>query len=272
MNGPPTAPEDDRAPLPGLASVAAVARFQLSRLLTPPRLVLGLLGALFPVAVLAAARNGVGAPIDERFGIPMLYALIPEAVCMLGLLVTMCPLVADELERGTWVHVAVRPGGRRSLLLGTWLAAVTWTGTVALVALVLALAAGCIERGRPLFGSFALLVLLSCIGRAALFALPAVIVPKRALVASVGVALGVEYLAGFIPAVINQFTVSLRLRTLLVSWLNLRSTLPAEVSLLLVDDRKPWFQVTAVLALATLFLAIAWAILEWRQFPPSEES
>lgn len=272
MNVPPATTPDDRAPLPAVASVAAVARFQLARLLTWPRLALALLGATFPVAVLVAARNGVGAPIDERFGIPMLYALIPEAVCLLGLLVTMCPLVADELERGTWVHVAVRPGGRRSLLLGTWLAAVTWTGAVGLLALVLALAAGCIDSGRPLFFTFALLVVLSCVGRAALFALPAVIVPKRALVASVGVALVVEYLAGFIPAVINQFTVSLRLRTLLVAWLDLRRTLPAEVSILLVDDRRPWFQVAAVLGLSAVLLGAAWAILEWRQFPPSEES
>lgn len=272
MNAPLPGPAEDRAPLPALAGVVAVARFQLSRLVTPPRLLLALLGASFPVAVLLAARNAVGARIDERFGIPMLYALIPEAVCMLGLLVTMCPLVADELERGTWVHVAVRPGGRRSLLLGTWLAAVVWTGAVALLALVLALAAGCIEGQRRLLGTFSLLVVLSCVGRAALFSLPAVIVPKRALVASVGVALGVEYLAGFVPAVINQFTVSLRLRTLLVAWLDLRKTLPAEVSLLLVDDRQPGFQVAAVLGLAALLLGASWAILEWRQFPPSEES
>jgi hypothetical protein len=30
----------------------------------------------------------------------LLYALVPEMLCMLGLLVTMCPVVADELERG----------------------------------------------------------------------------------------------------------------------------------------------------------------------------
>ena len=31
--------------------------------------------------------------------VAMIYALIPEALCVLGLLVTMCPVVADELER-----------------------------------------------------------------------------------------------------------------------------------------------------------------------------
>ncbi|NDH47595.1 MAG: hypothetical protein EBX99_07090 [Acidimicrobiia bacterium] len=120
-------------------------------------------------------------------------------------------------------------------------------------------------------GTFVVLILLSCMGRAALFALPAVIVPKRALVATVGVALVIEYLAGLIPAVVNQFTVSLRLRTLLVSWTGLRRDLPSEFQLL-VDINHPWYQVSAVLVLTVVFLAIAWAILEWRQFPPSDES
>lgn len=95
--------------------------------------------------------------------------------------------------------------------------------------------------------------------------------PKRALVASVGVALVVEYLAGVIPAVVNQFTVSLRLRTLLVAWTGLRRELPTEFQLL-VDVNRPWYQIAAVLGLTVVFLAIAWAILEWRQFPPSDES
>lgn len=262
---------DRRAPLPALASIAAVAGFQLARLLTPPRLALAAIGIVFPTAVLAAAVNGIGTSIEPRLGFPMLYLLIPEMVCMLGLLVTMSPLVADELERGTWVHVAVRPGGRRGLLLGTWLASVIWSGAVALAALGLAILSDCIEGGSRVAGSFAVLILLSCMGRAALFALPAVIVPKRALVATVGVALVIEYFAGLIPAVVNQFTVSLRLRTLLVTWTGLRREIPSEFQLL-VDINRPWYQVCAVLVLTTVFLAIAWAILEWRQFPPSDES
>ena len=84
-------------------------------------------------------------------------------------------------------------------------------------------------------------------------------------------ALVVEYLAGLIPAVVNQLTVSLRLRTLLVRFMDWRQNMPIELQLL-VDDRPPWAQVGAVLILAVVFLAVAVAILEWRQFPPSEES
>jgi hypothetical protein len=71
--------------------------------------------------------------------------------------------------------------------------------------------------------------------------------------------------------VVNQLTVSLRLRTLLVRFMDWRRVMPIELQLL-VDDRPPWFQISAVFVLAAVFLAIAVAILEWRQFPPSEET
>jgi ABC-type transport system involved in multi-copper enzyme maturation permease subunit len=200
----------------------------------------------------------------------LLYVLVPEAVCLLGLLVTMCPAVADELERGTWIHVAVRPGGRRALLLGTYLAAVVWTSVVGILGAILAVFVCGVEDPLPLIGVLAGLVLLSTVGRAALFALPAVVLPKRALVASVVVALIVEFMAGFIPAVVNQFAVSLRLRSLLVAWMGWRYKVPADMRVF-VDTQPPWLQVAAVLVLATLYLATAVAILEYRQFPPSEE-
>lgn len=248
----------------------AVAGFQLRRLFAPQRLLLALVGAAFPAAVMLAVRQVAG-DLDRDFAVVLLYALVPEAVCMLGLLVTMCPVVADELERGTWQHVVVRPGGRRSLLLGTFLAAVLWTSAVALVALGLSLIAAGLPGSGRLAAILGALVALSCLGRAALFALPAVIVPKRALVASVAAALVVEYLAGFLPAIVNQLTVSLRLRSLLVDWMGWQRQLPAELKLL-VDPQPPAMQIAAVVMLATILLGVAAAILERRQFPPAEEA
>ena len=94
--------------------------------------------------------------------------------------------------------------------------------------------------------------------------------PKRALVASVGVALVVEYLAGAIPAVVNQVTVSLRLRSLLVAWMGWEQKLPTEMQLF-VDPQPAWVHVLAVVALVAVLLTAAVVILERRQFPPSEE-
>ena len=252
-----------------LAAVLAVAGFQLRRLFTLPRLAIAALGVLFPAAVLLAVRTTLSGSMDGTV-VVILYALIPEAVCMLGLLVTMCPAVADELERGTWAHIAVRPHGRRALLLGTFVAAVAWTAAVALLALCLALATSGIAHPWRRFPLFACLVGLSCLGRAALFALPAVIVPKRALVASVGVAIVVEYLAGFLPAVVNQLTVSLRLRSLLVRGMGWGRQMPAGMQLL-IDPNPAWVQCGAVVLLAGVLLGASVLILDRRQFPPSEE-
>lgn len=253
-----------------LAAVLTVAQFQLRRMLTPPRLAMAAAGVAFPAAVMVAVNRAARGRLDADLTVAMLYGLIPEAVCMLGLLVTMCPAVADELERGTWEHVAVRPRGRRALLLGTWLAAVVWTSAVAGLAIAAALAVVEVTRPWAIAGMLGTLVILSTAGRAALFALPAVVIPKRALVASVGVALVVEYLAGVIPAVVNQATVSLRLRSLLVAWMGWQRKLPIEMQLL-VDPQPPWVQIAAVAVLVVVLLAIAVVILERRQFPPSEE-
>lgn len=253
-----------------IAAVLTVASFQLRRMLTPPRLAMAAAGVAFPAAVMVAVNRAARGRLDADLTVAMLYGLIPEAVCMLGLLVTMCPAVADELERGTWEHVAVRPRGRRALLLGTWLAAVVWTSAVAGLATVVAIATVEVERPWSVGAMLGVLVILSAAGRAALFALPAVVIPKRALVASVGVALVVEYLAGVIPAVVNQATVSLRLRSLLVAWMGWQRKLPIEMQLL-VDPQPPGVQVAAVAVLVVVLLAVAAAILERRQFPPSEE-
>jgi len=81
----------------------------------------------------------------------------------------------------------------------------------------------------------------------------------------------VEYLAGFLPAVVNQVTVSLRLRSLLVEWMGWRKNLPDALRLF-VDDQPPAIQVAAVLLLSTTLLTAAAVILSRRQFPPAEES
>ena len=270
MNAPGSRPSD-RSWWPGeIGAALAVAGFQLGRMVSRQRLLLAGLGVIFPAAVMLAVRRTAALGLDRDLAVAMIYALVPEAVCMLGLLVTMCPAVADELERGTWIHLAVRPGGRRALLVGTYLAAVIWTSTVAILAAALAVFVAGVSKPVPLVCMLGALVLLSSVGRAALFALPAVILPKRALVASVGVALVVEYLAGFIPAVVNQATVSLRLRSLLVSWMNWRRQLPIEIQLL-IDPQPAWVQISAIFALAAVLLVVAVKILEYRQFPPSVE-
>jgi hypothetical protein len=92
-----------------------------------------------------------------------------------------------------------------------------------------------------------------------------------ATLACVAAAFVVEYLAGFLPAVINQLTVSLRLRSLLVHWMGWERALPTELQLL-VDPQPAWVQIMAVVVLASVMLVAAGLILARRQFPPAEEA
>ena len=66
-------PSPDRAPgelspLPALAAIVAVARFQIDRLLTPPRLALAAIGVIFPTAVLLAAAKARDASLEHDLG------------------------------------------------------------------------------------------------------------------------------------------------------------------------------------------------------------
>jgi len=81
----------------------------------------------------------------------------------------------------------------------------------------------------------------------------------------------VEYFAGLLPAVVNQITVSLRLRSLLVEWMEWRQEMPIEMTLF-VDDYSAPVQVIAVCILVFVLLATAIFILNHRQFPPSVEN
>jgi hypothetical protein len=71
--------------------------------------------------------------------------------------------------------------------------------------------------------------------------------------------------------VINQLTVSLRLRSLLVRWMGWERALPTELQLL-VDTQPAWVQILAVVILASVMLCTAGLILARRQFPPAEEA
>jgi ABC-type transport system involved in multi-copper enzyme maturation permease subunit len=239
-----------------------------------PRLLVWLGLVLFPVVIVGLLLSGERLPEDPRdepwFWGVVLYGLIPEAICLAGLLLWMSPAVHTELERKTWVYLAVRPEGRRSLLLGKYITALAWTVSAAWVALLLTVPlAGPPDAWRT-WAVLSVLVVLSCVGRGAIYALLAVTVPHRAMVFSVVYTLIFEFLVGLIPALINQFTIQLRLRSLLVLWMDWSRKLPDNSRLLF--DESPTTQHLTLLAIHIFAaLAIAIFVLEHRQFVASDD-
>ena len=119
-----------------MGNVGAVFLFEWRRSLTVPRMAWWLVLAGFPVFIIGlirftvdaaspASRSGVD-EVPRELWVGFLFALGPMLVTMLGTMLWVTPALSAELERRSWVYLAVRPHGGRAVLLGKYLAAVTW--------------------------------------------------------------------------------------------------------------------------------------------------
>lgn len=123
-----------------IRGIAAVFAFECRRAAGWRRglLVLGL--ASFPAVILWLIRRE-GGLLDRPDAWPIaLFVLIPELVCLLGLLLWVTPLVQAEVEGKTWPYLAVRPAGKLPILLGKYAAGVLWSMVTGWLALALAAA------------------------------------------------------------------------------------------------------------------------------------
>ncbi len=120
-----------------MGNIGAVFCFEWKRALTTPRLLGWVTLALFPVFIVALLRIPGESPPREVW-IGFLFALIPMLLSMLGALLWTTSAIATELECRSWVYLTIRPNGGTAVLLGKYLAAVTWVLPAALLGLTLA--------------------------------------------------------------------------------------------------------------------------------------
>jgi ABC-type transport system involved in multi-copper enzyme maturation permease subunit len=167
---------------------------------------------------------------EEAWGI-ILYGLIPQVVCLLGLLLWVSPLRNTELEGRTWTYLAVRPGGKTAVLLGKYFNGVLWTAATAILGLTLAFYVGqpTVYDRTKLYAVLCLLICCSCCAYGAVYALLGVLFPRRAIVISVAYMLILEVLVSNIPAVISKVTIQFRLLSILL--ISMNWTLPSRARL-----------------------------------------
>ena len=254
-----------------LSATSAVFRFEFARAATPTRLAYWVGLALFPPALLTIIRIQIGPFYHFSQTTLMLFVLIPEVLCLMGLLLWATPAIHAELEGRTWCYLAVRSGGKGSVLMGKYLAAVVWTALLALLSLTLSvLIAAPPGNMLRLWTVFAVLIVLSCLTYGALCMLLAVVFLRRAMVAMVAYSVIFELVVGFIPAIINQLTVQYHLRSLLDEWLHVR-ILPRSMQTPL--QSAPAWQHLLILAGATLALLTATiVILRKRELVRADEA
>jgi ABC-type transport system involved in multi-copper enzyme maturation permease subunit len=247
--------------------------------------------AAFPVFIMAIIRmnafpsSGHNPRIEEEielrwraFAAWMLFALVPMLVTMLGTLLWTTPAISAELERRSWTYLAVRPNGGTAVLLGKYLAAVTWVLPPALVGLTIAVVVAGLSdfsQAWQIWSSLALLALLSAPAYAAIYLFLGVVLPRRAMVLAVAYTLIFELVVSFIPAVINKITVQYRLRSLAAEWCDIAFTGTNQVSstaMQLIGTEPAWQQILTLIIQTVTLLGLAIGILRTSEFSATAET
>lgn len=259
----------ERLPTP-LRRIAASLVFEIRRTQTRARLFTWSVLALFPLLVVLLLHvQDEGLP-DEGWGL-ILYGLMPQVVCLLGLLLWVAPLLQAELEGRTWSYLAVRPGGKLATLLGKYLNGVGWTLTCCWCGLALVVLVGRPDVSEPLrlAGVLALVIGLAAVAYGAVYAVIGAMFHRRAMVISVAYMLIFELLVSNIPAFINKLTVQHRLLNILFRLMDWR--LPPK-SPIQVGLEPAWFHLLILMFYTGLALTLSLAILSFREYVTTEEN
>lgn len=257
----------------GLGNVGAVFLFEWRRALTATRLAWWLALALFPVFITLLVRMTAVTELSREPWAILMFVLVPMLISTLGTLLWTAPAVSTELERKSWVYLAVRPHGKTAVLLGKFLAAVTWVLPAALLGLTLSLAIARTGHTWQIWWTMTRLVLLACPAYAAVYLLLGTLFPQRPMVIAVAYTLIFELIVGFIPAIINKGTVQYRLRALLIDWAEIPLGDPEVIQLVdLFGDAPATYHVMVLLMYILAFIATAVAVIRWREFSTAAEA
>ncbi len=255
------------------SSVAAVFFFEWRRAFTMARMGWWIVLALFPVLIISMIRFALrGEDMPSEVWAGMLFTLVPMLVTMLGTFLWATPVVSVELERKSWVYLAVRPQGTTNVLLGKYLVALTWSLSAALVGLCAAVAIMPGDDGLRIGGTVARITMLSCPAYAALYLLLGTLFPKRSMVIAVAYTLVFELIISFVPALINTLTVQYRIRTLLLLWGDMTIGPDMNALLAFIGDPPAWEHVVVLVAYTLVLLAAAVGVVRGREFSSTEES
>jgi ABC-type transport system involved in multi-copper enzyme maturation permease subunit len=225
--------DDKSRPTPSLLSaVLGVIRYESARSMTFFRGLIWVALTIFPVALVAAVLQIASIQSPQHnyestvvLGV-LVFLLLSQCVTVLSMLLFAAPIVNAELESQTWIYAVVRPRARKAILLGKYAVAVVWCGSSTSVATVMILGVGT-YFGLPdiwnLLGIELAICWLAAVCYGALFVAIGTFFQRRAIVYAFVYALAVEAFLGWTPAVVNLFTISYRLRSLLFSWIDSQS-------------------------------------------------
>lgn len=250
--------------------VIDVVRFEIRRSLSPGRVAIWSILVLFPIALMTAVRllGNQTSESEEAWGMA-LYFLVPEVVCLLGLLLWATPAVSTEVEGQTWIYLAMRQSGRNLVLVGKYLTAVLWSCSAAFVATTVCTIIMGSAGGIWLWCVICILSLLSCLAHAALYVLIGTVFFRRTMVTAVFYTLVVEYVLAFVPAMANRLTINYRLRGLLADWMDWSTA--RTVTETIGGQESAWVHIVVLLATSVALLSLSILRLTWTELPTQQE-
>jgi ABC-type transport system involved in multi-copper enzyme maturation permease subunit len=229
--------------------------FELSRSLTTGRLAIWAVLVMFPVTIFAIL-NIANPPVEVEWWGFTLYFLVPEVVCLLGLLLWATPAISTEIDGQTWIYLAMRRSGRSMVLLGKYLTAVIWTLSAALASISICMLIVGAIGGFKLWAVLCALALLSCVAHAAVYLFIGVMFHRRTMATAVVYTLGIEYGLSFVPALANKLTVNYRLRGLLADWMDWERVRTQAESVFGAEPASTHLLLLAVITIVMLTLSV----------------
>ena len=245
-----------------------VMRFELARSFSIGRIAIWFALIAFPVALISVLKIVMPVSRPEVIGFFM-YFLVPEVVCLLGLLLWATPAIATEIEGQTWIYLAMRQSGRTMVLIGKYLTAVVWTAAAAIVAITLCVTIVAPEEFARTWTVLCVLAILSCVAHAAIFLLIGVFFHRRTMVTAVIYTLLIEYGLSLVPAVANKLTVNYRLRGLLADWMQWDDVRSRAIEIF--GSEAASTHLTALAILTVVFLAAAILRLMTAEYPTQQD-
>jgi len=246
-----------------------VVKFELARSMTFGRSAIWMLLVLFPVTLITVMRFS-RVPLDpvEPWGM-VLYFLVPEVICLLGLLLWATPAISTEIEGQTWIYLAMRQSGRTYVLLGKYITAVLWTLSAALASTTLCVVVMGSAGGIRLWSVMCVISALSCLAHASLYVLIGSVFFRRSMVTAVFYTIAIEYGLSAVPAVVNKLTINYRLRGLLANWMDWEQARSTAENVF--GSEPTWVHLAVLAILSVTLLGVAIARIGLGEFPTQQE-
>ena len=267
----------------------ATCTFELRRSMSIQRISVSAGLALFPPTMLTLLI--IGARISDDDGGKLmaesgqfLAVFLIALVLLLGLLLWATPNVYSELEGKSWLFVASRPSGRRSIFLGKFMASVLISSGICFTAVSLCVMVihyfdatndATIDPLRTWIAMNFVFFLATLI-YAALFSLIGVVFVKRAMVVGAGFLIGFDvFLASLPGALINRFTVRHHLQEIGIATMGWFFPSPAgsekEFRMIYGPPWPTWIHVTLILVATLVLLVIGTKVISSREYVTSDQ-